>query len=88
MQREARIALISRSIEEALNSGHTKFYIYPFGTNGLLTKVILNERYGIIESGIFDNNLAKYNVHVKKTNELGGGDKGSPACKCGRRSFV
>ena len=73
MQHEERVHLISETIEKAMNKGYKKFYIYPFGTNGLLTKCILNERYGIQESGIFDNKLAKYNVHVKRINEIGGG---------------
>lgn len=62
--------MICENIEKAMDAGCTKFYIYPFGSNGMLTKEILNNRYGIQESGIFDNKLAERNVQMQRINAI------------------
>ena len=47
------------------------FYIYPFGTIGLLVKQILNNnRYGIYEKGIIDNKLASINKNILMISDL------------------
>lgn len=74
MKHHERVRLICENIEKAMDAGCTKFYIYPFGSNGMLTKEILNNRYGIQESGIFDNKLAERNVQMQRINEIVGGD--------------
>ena len=54
------------AIESALKSGKKEFIIYPYGMNGMFCKIILNERYGIDEWYIVDNNLCKFRKNVKK----------------------
>lgn len=46
------------------------FLIFPFGELGLLTKQILNGCFGIMEKGIFDNNLCKYNPKIKSLENM------------------
>lgn len=57
---------IRKGIETCLTkeSGH-KIILYPFGEQGLLTKQILNEVYGIEEAYIIDNGLSVYNSRIK-----------------------
>lgn len=57
-------------IENALKQGKGNFIIYPFGENGLLTKQILNQSFGITEECIIDNILADYNPAIKKLDYL------------------
>lgn len=57
-------------IQNSINCGKTEFLIYPFGRNGILFKQILNEKYGIEEKVIFDNNLCKSNLKVRPIREI------------------
>jgi hypothetical protein len=50
-----RYQRICNTIERAIESGKSEFIIYPYGMNGMMTKFILNERYGIEEWCIADN---------------------------------
>ena len=56
---------IRNAIEEALNLGKRNFIIYPYGENGVLTKQILNDSFGIEECYLVDNKLSKFNSHIK-----------------------
>lgn len=56
---------IRNAIEEALNLGKRNFIIYPYGENGVLTKQILNDSFGIAECYLVDNKLSKFNSHIK-----------------------
>lgn len=51
--------------------------ICPLGKNGLLAKQILNQRYGIQESVVVDNELCKWNKLCKSMDELPMGDNGT-----------
>ena len=67
---------INQTIQYALQTGATKFYIYPFGNMGMCTKDILNKCYGIQEEGLIDDTLSEYNPLIQRTDEvvhLGGG---------------
>ena len=46
------------------------YAIYPFGYTGMLTKQILNQRYGIKEELIVDNYLSDINSNVLKIHEV------------------
>ncbi len=56
---------IRNAIEEALRLGKKDFIIYPYGENGILTKRILNDSFGIKERYIIDNKLSCYNTNIK-----------------------
>lgn len=47
-------------------NGKEQFVIFSFGENGLLTKKVLNECFGIQEKYIVDNKLSKYNSKIKE----------------------
>lgn len=64
---------IRSTIENALDAGKGNFVIYPFGDNGMLTKKILNESFGVQECFVVDNKLSKYNPNVKAMESLTGG---------------
>ncbi len=57
---------IRNAIEESLKQGKRNFIIYPFGENGILTKQILNNAFGIAEEYLVDNVLAEYNPSIRK----------------------
>lgn len=61
---------ICSTIETVVHSGRSKIIIYPYGMNGMFCKLILNERYGIDEWCIVDNNLCKLRVNVKSVFEI------------------
>lgn len=50
--------------------GEERYAIYPFGYAGMLTKQILNQRYGIKEELIVDNYLSDINSYVLKIREV------------------
>ncbi|MDE6364348.1 MAG: CatB-related O-acetyltransferase [Lachnospiraceae bacterium] len=56
---------IRNTIQEALCLGKKDFIIYPYGENGVLTKQILNDSFGIKESYVVDNVLSKFNSNIK-----------------------
>lgn len=56
---------IRNAIEGALDAGKGNFIIYPYGEYGILTKQILNDSFGIAESYIVDNKLARFNSKIK-----------------------
>lgn len=68
------IADIRTLIEEKLNTGCTKFIIFPFGDIGMHVKRILNSAYGIQEEAILDNHLCQYNTTIQPTEFLAGID--------------
>lgn len=47
-----------------------RFFLYPFGKNGMLLKQILNEQYGIDNVIVFDNQLSKINKDIKPLQEI------------------
>lgn len=57
-------------IETALLEKTEKIIICPFGENGMLTKNILNNSYGILETAIVDNRLCKYNDKILSIEDL------------------
>lgn len=59
-----------RTIEKKIFLQKTDFLIYPFGRNGMAFKYILNERYGIKEKAIFDNELCRFNEKIRPLNEI------------------
>ena len=62
--------IIESAIAKQLKLGHRDFAIYPFGEQGVLTKGILNGRFGIDEKLIIDNGLCKSNSHIKDIHYL------------------
>lgn len=64
------ISEIKECIEKRLQSGKSKFIIYPFGDVGIQVKHILSEVYGIYPEYILDNNLCKYNIDIKPLDFL------------------
>lgn len=56
---------IRKVIEKQVLLGRKEFILYPFGEQGMLTKRILNEVFGIQEKGIIDNYLSKFNCNIK-----------------------
>lgn len=63
-------AHIRKAIENQLAKGKREFILFPFGEWGMLTKKILNEVYGIQETCIIDNYLAKFNSNIKELSCL------------------
>jgi hypothetical protein len=57
-------------IRNALEAGRRRFTICPMGVNGMLTKQILNCRYGITEERVIDNGLADINTSVSYSTGL------------------
>lgn len=57
-------------IEQLIRLGKKNFVFYPFGIEGMDAKKILNEQFGIEESFIVDNKLAKFNSNIKSVEEL------------------
>lgn len=57
--------IIRNAIEQQVKNGKKKFIIYPFGENGMLTKQILNNGFGIKEEWIIDNNFCEVNKEIK-----------------------
>lgn len=55
---------INAIIKYLVDCGEKSYIIYPFGEMGMLTKKILNERYGIEEKVIIDNTACKYNSKI------------------------
>lgn len=47
-----------RVIGNLIGEGKRRFILFPFGNNGMIVKNVLNQRYGIQEEYIVDNNLA------------------------------
>lgn len=56
---------IRKAIADAISHQKKNFIIYPYGENGVLTKQILNDSFGIEECYIIDNQLSKYNNKIK-----------------------
>lgn len=56
---------IRKAIEKQLRLRQKNFILYPFGEQGLLTKRILNEVFGIREICIIDNYLSALNPDIK-----------------------
>lgn len=57
---------IRNVIIEAISFGRKKFVIYPYGENGVMTKQILNDSFGINEEFIIDNKLSQFNDNIKR----------------------
>ncbi|WP_018305794.1 CatB-related O-acetyltransferase [Desulfitobacterium hafniense] len=62
--------IIASAIEKQLTLGHHDFAIYPFGKQGVLTKNILNDHFGIKEHLIIDNRLCKSRPSIKDVHYL------------------
>ena len=56
---------IRKAIMGAVSGGKKNFIIYPYGENGIMTKQILSDSFGIEECYILDNELSKYNIKIK-----------------------
>lgn len=61
---------IRKRIQECLNEEWRKFIIFPFGENGMLTKHILEEAFGISNFVIIDTELARYNSNILSVEEV------------------
>ncbi len=64
------LASIRKAIEEKLESGYTRFVIFPYGDVGIKVKSFLNSAYGIVEEHIIDNHLFRYNQCIKQIDVL------------------
>ncbi len=62
--------IIDFKIMRLVKQGKRKFIIYPFGELGIITKTILNGKYGIQEKLIIDNGLSKTNSNIKPITHL------------------
>lgn len=56
--------IIRGRIKECLDEGWKKFIIFPFGENGMLVKMILQEAFGIRGVTVVDRELSKYNDSI------------------------
>ncbi len=56
---------ITTQIKRCIDEKRTNFVIFPFGQNGLMTKQVLNQCFGINELFCIDNDLYQYNPDVK-----------------------
>lgn len=65
-----RYTIIRQVLEKQILLGRKNFIIYPFGEQGMLTKRILNEVFGIQEKCIIDNYLSQLNPKLKKISCL------------------
>lgn len=70
MHLDDRFRSICSEIEDCISHGKKEFYIYPFGAVGAQVKDILNNRYGMMEKGLIDNNLAYINDNVLKISDI------------------
>lgn len=61
---------IREAIEKQVLSQQKDFILYPFGEQGMLTKRILNEVFGIQEICIIDNYLSNINSNIKPLTYL------------------
>ena len=62
--------IIKEKIKEKITEGKNKFIIYPFGDNGLITKTILHEYFGLLPLFIVDNVYAEYNPSIITLEQL------------------
>lgn len=62
--------IIRKVLEKQILLGRKDFIIYPFGEQGMLTKRILNEVFGIQEKCIIDNYLSQLNPELKEISCL------------------
>lgn len=74
MDRESKIC---QMLTMAIMEKRKNFILYPFGVNGVLVKYFLNERFGIKEKYILDNNLSQINPNIKKVDFLSTLERGS-----------
>ena len=56
--------MISKKLRHLIERGEKSFILYPFGVNGVMTKEILREQFGLEPSCIIDNNLYKTNAAI------------------------
>lgn len=61
-------SVIHNKIKEQIDKGNKNFIICPFGDNGLMTKQILNNQFGVEEAWIIDTKLCEYNNKIKNIN--------------------
>lgn len=64
------INAIETIIRNLLQKNKKKFVIYPLGKQGIITKNILNNKYGIEEEFIIDNDLCKINKKIKSVSYI------------------
>lgn len=65
--------IIDNNLSKFLNLGelsNSNFIIYPYGEGGMITKYLLNTKYGIKEKYIIDNNLCNINKSIKNFDEI------------------
>lgn len=65
--------IIDSNLSKFLNSNelsNSNFIIYPYGEGGMITKYLLNTKYGIKEKYIIDNNLCNINKSIKNFDEI------------------
>lgn len=79
--------LICETIRELLSEGKNTFCIYPFGYNGRRIKKILNEKFGIKEAVIVDNNLAQSMSDVCSLNDVSAPNDYIWLLTCSNREF-
>ncbi|NBJ81070.1 antibiotic acetyltransferase [bacterium 1XD42-94] len=61
---------IRKTVQRCIDEGWKRFIIFPFGENGMCTKHILQETFGITDIVIVDTELSKYNSKIKSVEEL------------------
>ena len=61
---------IKKGIRKIVAQGVERFIIYPFGDNGLLTKTVLQEYFGLQPLLVVDNEYAKYNQNIISIKQL------------------
>lgn len=65
--------IIDSNLSKFLNLNelsNSNFIIYPYGEGGMITKYLLNTKYGIKEKYIIDNNLCNINKSIKNFDEI------------------
>lgn len=56
--------LIRDTIKQCIDSGISKFVIYPFGENGMAVKNCMEQCFGIFPVMVVDNVYSQYNVNI------------------------
>ena len=67
---ERRRIAVQAKIDEAIQKGKSKAYLFPFGKYGMMAKEILQNRYGIQDIVVLDNALCQYNSEIKPLDSL------------------
>ncbi len=64
------IDFIRNILKRYVDQGIRKFIIYPYGINGLITKIALKEYFNLEPYCIIDNGYSKYNEKIANKNAI------------------